>query len=255
MSNGGSRWPQANVGSPTGGLRLVLDIDNHDGKNGSATLDELCDRYHFRLPETFTVMTGGGGYQMHMQTPAGVWVPSSEGKLGVGLDIRADGGFAVMPPSLHKSGRRYEITCDAPLAPVPEALLTLLVPQRRMRQQPDGNQRIYQWERHKFLCHKACSLRGKGCNEAQILEELIKANARCVPPESLKELEYQAHWVAMMYPAGHGGKGKAYAMRNLHQFGIMRTLKPSVQALLYFLERKCGDGSSVLSKKLVLFLL
>ena len=167
---------------------MALDIDNRDGKNGSATLDLLCDQYRFRIPETFTVLTGGGGYHRHLQVPTGVWIPSSAGKLGVGLDVRAEGGFVVMPPSLHKSGRRSEIICDAPLALIPEPLLTLLVPQQNARRWSDHGGTVYLHQRHDFLFHLASSLRGRGLNEAQILEELIKANARCNPAESLGEL-------------------------------------------------------------------
>jgi hypothetical protein len=82
--NGGGRgcWPEANIGIVTGRRRFVVDVDNRDGKNGSATLDELCDRLHFQIPETSTVMTGGGGWQYHLETPR--WCAHSEqrGKIG-----------------------------------------------------------------------------------------------------------------------------------------------------------------------------
>jgi hypothetical protein len=58
-----------------------------------------------------------------------------------GIDIRGDGGFIVVPPSLHASGRRYawDLSAhpdDVPLAPAPAWLLALL--QFRGRQAGQG---------------------------------------------------------------------------------------------------------------------
>ena len=42
------------------------------------------------------------------------------------VDIRGDGGFCVLPPSLHKSGGRYEKVHDAELADLPAGLLAFI---------------------------------------------------------------------------------------------------------------------------------
>jgi hypothetical protein len=50
--------------------------------------------------------TGSGGRHLLLKHP-GQRVPNSAGVLGPGLDVRGDGGYIVVPPSLHASGRRY----------------------------------------------------------------------------------------------------------------------------------------------------
>jgi hypothetical protein len=97
------RWPEANIGVVTGRVSglAVLDIDpRHDGR---ATLEAL-EVAHGPLPATLEVATGGGG--SHLWYAAGPeTVPSAV--LGPGVELKAEGGLVVVPPSLHRSGRRY----------------------------------------------------------------------------------------------------------------------------------------------------
>jgi hypothetical protein len=51
------------------------------------------------------VTTGGGGHHLYFRHPGGS-VRNRAG-LAPGLDLRADGGYVVAPPSLHPSGRHY----------------------------------------------------------------------------------------------------------------------------------------------------
>ncbi|MBI4499331.1 MAG: bifunctional DNA primase/polymerase [Chloroflexi bacterium] len=100
--------PQANVAVATGAVSglVVLDIDPAHG--GMDSLMAWIDRYG-PLRETLSVATGGGGWHLYFEHPGpGVVIPSTAGRLGPGLDVRADGGYVVAPPSLHKSGRIYE---------------------------------------------------------------------------------------------------------------------------------------------------
>lgn len=88
-----------NIGIVTGKISgiTVVDIDAKSG--GLETLKTL------HLPLTWAVKTGGGGwhyyykYNENCQQTAGIYQ---------GIDIRNDGGQVVAPPSLHKSGLRYE---------------------------------------------------------------------------------------------------------------------------------------------------
>jgi hypothetical protein len=97
------RWPDANVGVVTGlvsGL-AVLDVDPRNG--GEVSLASLEARWGV-LPETVESLTGGGGRHLWLdareeQLPSAV--------LARGLDLKAEGGLVVAPPSLHASGRRY----------------------------------------------------------------------------------------------------------------------------------------------------
>jgi hypothetical protein len=107
------RWPDANVGIPSGyrsGL-LVLDIDSDAGGPGSLV---LLERLYGPLPRTAKARTGGGGVHVFFRYPAGETVRNSAGKLGSGLDIRGEGGYVVVPPSCTQSA--YEWLEKAPLA-------------------------------------------------------------------------------------------------------------------------------------------
>jgi len=102
-----TKWPDANIGIVTGQLSrlLVVDVDpRHGGLESLPRLESIIGP----LPVSYTVTTGGGGTHYYFALPPGVAVPSSNGKIAPGIDIKADGGYIVAPPSLHKSGRCYE---------------------------------------------------------------------------------------------------------------------------------------------------
>ena len=116
------RWPHANVGVVTGAASglVVLDIDL---PAGPATLARLEAEYG-PLPATCEQRTGSGGRQLlflHPGQPVG-------NRTGVqpGIDVRADGGYIVVPPSMHASGARYRWASRVPPAPTPVWLLKLL---------------------------------------------------------------------------------------------------------------------------------
>ena len=108
-----SRWPEANVGIPTGersGL-LVLDVD--PGAGGPESLAAL-ERTGGPLPRTARTRTGGGGMHVFFRYPAEEEVRNSTGRLGPGLDVRGEGGYVVVPPS--RTRGTYEWLDRAPLA-------------------------------------------------------------------------------------------------------------------------------------------
>jgi hypothetical protein len=113
----------------------VLDVDVADGKAGDETLAELVERYG-PLPETFEVITGSGGRHIYFRWDGTPIRNSASGALGPGLDVRGEGGFVVAPPSLHASGRRYEVEASSPedLAAAPAWLLELLTAQPETRE-------------------------------------------------------------------------------------------------------------------------
>ncbi len=121
-----SRWPDANLGVVTGadsGL-LVLDVDLPDGP---ATLARL-QADHGPLPATCEQRTGSGGRQLlfaHPGQPVG-----NRTRVEPGIDLRADGGYIVVPPSVHATGERYRWTHRSTPAPAPGWLLHLLDRQR-----------------------------------------------------------------------------------------------------------------------------
>lgn len=121
------QWPNANIGIPTGDGFLVLDVDILKG--GDESLAALQRKYD-KLPETRQALTGSGGRHYWYRLPDGVKAPCFNG-VEDGVDVRADGGYVVVEPSIHKCGNRYRWDgiegFDEPVAAIPAWLLNLLV--------------------------------------------------------------------------------------------------------------------------------
>ena len=101
-----SRWPDANVGIVCGGLSKLIVVDVDADKGGPDSLD-LIVKDHGALPLTVEALTGGGGRHLLFNYPKGEVIGNRVG-MRPGIDIRASGGYIVAPPSLHRSGWRYE---------------------------------------------------------------------------------------------------------------------------------------------------
>jgi putative DNA primase/helicase len=139
----GQQWPDANIGIATGGAGglLVIDID---GEEGARSLSEL-EAAHGPLPHTLAARTGRGSH-LYFRLPADCGpVPCSASKLGKGIDVRADGGYVVAPPSAHPSGARYEFESGSSLteiAAVPNWLLQLIAADRAQAQEEGPRVRV-----------------------------------------------------------------------------------------------------------------
>lgn len=98
------RWPDANVGIVTGQVSglVVLDVDPRHGGEDSIAAWAAAGRF---LPDTIEAATGGGGRHLYFRTPA-EFLRNRVG-LAPGIDLRANGGLVVAPPSIHPSGGRY----------------------------------------------------------------------------------------------------------------------------------------------------
>lgn len=127
------RWPDSNIGIVTGRVSglAVLDVDPRSG--GDRALGAL-EAVHGALPPTVESLTGGGGRHYWFALPDGLGVPS--GPLRAGLDLKAEGGMAIAPPSRHVSGRRYRWLSgrrlgDAAIAPLPAWIVELAASPRR----------------------------------------------------------------------------------------------------------------------------
>lgn len=119
------RWPSANIGGATGAESgfFVLDVDGGHGEDSLSALE----KQRAPLPETVEARTGGGGRHLFFRHP-GEAVRNSVRRLGAGLDVRGDGGYVILPPSLHPSGNPYSWQPghspeDRPIADAPPWLL------------------------------------------------------------------------------------------------------------------------------------
>ncbi|MCB9150203.1 MAG: bifunctional DNA primase/polymerase [Caldilineaceae bacterium] len=104
---------------------LAFDADTYKNQVG-----DLLDIIPRGDQETVTALTGGGGTHLVYDAQGKPYGNSTHG-LDPGIDIRGVGGYIVVAPSVHKSGRRYMWESGyepgrIPLRPIPDALDAIL---------------------------------------------------------------------------------------------------------------------------------
>lgn len=113
------------TGSRSGGL-VVLDLDLGGGKDGAAALQEL-EQVYGPLPATLATTSPTGGRHLYFLAPPSARIKSSTSEIAEGVDVRAEGGYAVLPGSPHRKGGHYQVTSGTtPPAPLPAAWLEFL---------------------------------------------------------------------------------------------------------------------------------
>jgi putative DNA primase/helicase len=125
-----SAWPNMNIGVATGPRSRVLVVDVDPRNGGDETFAELERRYG-SLPETPTVRSGAGGRHFYLEYPHGLTIKSAPHALGKGVDVKADCGQVIAPPSMHASGGQYtwnegKSPADVPVAQCPPSWLAAL---------------------------------------------------------------------------------------------------------------------------------
>ena len=181
---------------------FVLDID---GAAGEAAIRELCERHGYDWLKTLRVKTSRGAH-LYFFYPEGATIRNSAGKLARGLDIRGTGGYAVVPPSIHRSGHRYEWEAeDVAIAPAPSWLLELVrarVPTNTPSPSTVGGDLIAEGQRNATLVSEAGAMRRRGMTPQAIQAALLAENAgRCRPPLPESEVLQIARSISRYAPA------------------------------------------------------
>src|SRR5262249_508480 len=119
------RWwrfePQYNIAVATGKVSNVFAVDI-DGLDAELALRRL-EQAHGELPSTVEAVTARGRH-LYFEMPDRA-VQNSVGKIAPGIDTRGDGGYVLVPPSIHPSGKPYTWSVDSAgeFAPAPAWLL------------------------------------------------------------------------------------------------------------------------------------
>lgn len=192
-----SMYPDANIGIPTGSTNDVLVIDV-DKKNGGYDNLVLAVEKYGPLNSSIVANTGGGGKHYLYKYPTGRKIASRNGFPGLGIDIRAEGGYVVTAPSTHISGGVYAWEKGRgpfdgiPLDELPSEWVDLLaspsviIGNKQAFVLPDV---IAEGGRNQKLFEYGASLRGQGFTIRVIDEVLNKTNReRCKPPLSDSEV-------------------------------------------------------------------
>lgn len=108
------KWPDANIALITGEISglIVVDVDVDRGGDPRAAIKAG--------PTELISKTGSGGFHLFYAYPKGE--KKVRNRVGSdGLDIRADGGYVVLPPSLHQNGNRYTWVREGAPGPFPRS--------------------------------------------------------------------------------------------------------------------------------------
>jgi hypothetical protein len=179
-----TKHPRANIGIATGPASGfdALDIDPRNG--GDESLEELEEK-HGKLPDTVEQITGGGGRHILLLHGDGMRTKSG---VRPGLDLKADRGYIVAPPSIHASRRPYEWELssrpgEVKMADHPAWLLSLLK-QDNGKLPDDGiGDVIPEGKRNATLASVAGMMRRPGMSKSAIEAALLVENkTRCKPP-------------------------------------------------------------------------
>jgi len=194
------QWPSANIaivcGAVSGGL-VVIDVDGA-GNPWPGTTGEL--------PAAAVSLTGGGGRQFFMRIPEGTDLGNSVGNLAARVDIRANGGYVVAPPSIHPlTNQEYRwaipLTCPAPELPlIPEWVLAILRRNRDTQTRGEATPEdkagafaqllagVDEGARNDAAARLAGHYFGKGLERTEVDVILRDWNAKNRPPMADKEL-------------------------------------------------------------------
>ncbi|MDX0506240.1 hypothetical protein GOD80_25905 [Sinorhizobium medicae] len=218
-------WPLALIGVPTGRATgiLVADIDMKNGVDGEDSWNKLLVRFGGFEPRTFQVATPSGGRHLWFRYPdIGAEIRNSAGRLGEGVDIRADGGSIIAPGS----GGYGVIHKGIEPATCPEWLTTFLrllpdmrpIPPKPKPLPADEGDRVRAYV-ERALYEEVAAIKGAG--KGQRNHTLFKASAAIgslVAGGCLPESEANAHlWHA----------GKAAGLDNIE---INRTITSGFKA-------------------------
>jgi putative DNA primase/helicase len=167
------RWGKEHPGCgwalPTG-ERNGVDVVDADTPEAVADLEK-------RLPACPRVRTGRGGMHFYLKHSPGLrnWT-----KRLPGVDFRGEGGYVVLPDTIHENGQPYrwvEGTAELAIPETPAWLYELHIGTKEPRAK---GAKYQEGERNDGLFRVACAIRAKG---GQVLKETRTANHElCSPP-------------------------------------------------------------------------
>lgn len=200
--------PFYNIGCATGNGIAVIDIDEGTDNNGKSKSGEdsiaQWQSENGQLPDTLTAISGKGGRHLYYRTGNKY---SSKAGVIKNVDVRAEGGYIVLPPSIHPNGNRYSWVGDFGIDKIASAdqtvskilslgcnktnNISLSTISNKLILQTDILDRLNfdEGSRNDSLYRFGCSLQGKGVSDVDVFNELTRINlSRCNPPLSVQEV-------------------------------------------------------------------
>lgn len=188
------KYPNANIGLATGSVSqnvfvIDLDIDEDRGIDGYHSLEDW-QREHGDFPETWTAITGRGGYHLYYRGNGKI-----KNRAGIidGVDIRGNGGYVVAPPSIHKNGNRYEWEYSPDEFEIAKADNNV----EYFLNHDDQKQStaftmpniVAAGQRNQMLFRFACMMQAKGASDQSVFAATMAENeSTCSPPLTEQEV-------------------------------------------------------------------
>lgn len=265
---------RCNVGVVTGVENNIAVIDV-DPKNGGIESFEKLKR-EFNLPtDTLTVETGSGGLHLYYK----IYGPTkSRINILPGIDIKADGGYIVAPPSVHPCGKEYKFISEgnpefSDLRTFPiEVIKAVDEFKKRTKIKKDKSIKenekdfnnydfIQEGGRHNHLVAKLGFLRGKNISRETIFKKLHEENLNmCKLPlpkeevnqifESIKERPFKEVFIYAPYTdLGNAERFKAFVGNDA--IFVFDSGKWHVYDGIRFKEDKCRKNVTRLTKEML----
>ena len=251
------QWPEANVAIITGEASGIDVVDLDPGCNGWPGPDR-------ELPDACVAKTPRGGRHVFFRHPPGV--TSNAGQLAEHVDVRADGGYVLVSPSV-VNGSPYTFIngtladarqCEAPAwlkAELPKAISHTssggVLDERAAVEMTDGEV-IPEGRRHSTLCSLAGTMRRKGVTEPDIFTELMAINStRCRPPSPEEEIRQIAQYIGQKEPGpgvDNGQEGEPGCYFEGESFVVARLARAINGAGTYAFGRDPDSGAGRLMR-------
>lgn len=179
---------QIGVATGKGSGITVVDVDVKNGKNGFHTLDAM----GIEIPPTIIQTSPSGGKHLFFK-----YTDELRNSVSTieSVDVRNDGGFIVIEPSIFPDGSKYEFNMEQePWVIVPMIMNYNIINALKPKAKESSGPRlvpdvIKSGERNDKMFKEACSMRERGYTEEEILGNLrIFNKTRCEKPLSEDEL-------------------------------------------------------------------
>ena len=192
-----TRHPDASIAVATGkASNLIMideDLDEVEGKDGPHNM-MLWERENGDLPDTVVVITGRGGRHRYYKYDK----DDIKNRTGIikDVDVRGEGGYAILPPSRHPNGTIYEweqSPDEIEIAEVDDSVLKFLAIGKDVKEKGQKlklDNVIQSGQRNTTMHKLACSLQAQGLEDNAIMAAVQQENEnRCNPPLPADEVE------------------------------------------------------------------
>lgn len=188
-----TRWPDANIGVACDSEHgpIILDIDEPNDKKGELSGFAFLKKLDYEAEGIITRTAVSREGRLHLYfapmrdgtTFRRMIRPFSINGQKVAIDILSDGGYIVVPPSVHPvTGTRYRWGPHKNMTPFPKRLFRFLKKRSMKQIAPPLPEIIHEGERDSLLTSMAGTMRRRGISPRAILEALRIENATRVRP-------------------------------------------------------------------------